>query len=123
MARIPQEEIDHIKRTVQVADLIRAAGVELRRHGENLVGKCKHHDDETPSLVVTPSKNLWHCMGACQTGGDAYAWVMKSESVNFPQAHVILMKMVPPPPPPASPLRVDMSDEELMQAVVSYYVM
>lgn len=122
MLRIAQEEIDHVKRSVSVAELVRAAGVELRGHGENLIGRCKWHEDSTPSLVVTPAKNLWHCMGACQTGGDAYAWTMKDRGVTFPEAHAILEQQAPPLPGPASPLLAGMSDEELMRAVVGYYV-
>ncbi len=122
MTRIPQEEIDHIKRTVRVEELVRAAGVELRGSGENLIGKCRWHEDSTASLIVTPSKNLWHCMGACQIGGDAYAWVMKSQSVNFPQAHAELRKIAPPMIV-VSPLRQEMSDDEIMRAIVDYYVM
>lgn len=91
MARIPQEEIDRLKRDVPVADLVRARGIELRGHGENLVGLCPFHDDHDPSLVVTPAKNLWHCMGACQTGGDVFAWVMKAEGIrSFRHAYELL---------------------------------
>ncbi len=120
--RIPQEEIDHVKRSVSVAELVGVAGVELRGSGENLIGRCKHHDDSTASLVVTPAKNLWHCMGACQTGGDAYAWVMKDRKLTFPQAHEALKALAPPLPAPASPITPAMSDDELMRAIVDYYV-
>src|SRR6266545_5108103 len=123
MPRIPQAQIEHIKREVSVAELVRASGVELRGSGENLVGRCKHHHDDHASLIVTPSKNLWHCMGACQAGGDAYAWVMKDRGVTFPQAHDILRQLVPPMPSPVSPLRAEMTDEELMIAVAGYYAM
>ena len=44
--------------------------VELRRAGPNsYFGCCPFHEDKTPSLVVSESKNLWHCLGACQAGG------------------------------------------------------
>jgi hypothetical protein len=38
------------------------------------------------SLVITPSKNLWHCLGACGTGGSVIDWVMKSQGVSFRHA-------------------------------------
>src|SRR5213593_4739698 len=91
MARIPQDEIDRIKCEVSLADLVRARGIELRAHGENLIGRCIWHQDDTPSLVVTPAKNLWHCMGACQAGGDVFAWVQKSEGVSFRHAYELLV--------------------------------
>lgn len=88
MARIHQEEIDRIKHEVRIEDLVRARGIELRRHGEHdLIGRCPFHADETPSLVISPEKGLWHCMGACQTGGDVFAWVMKTEGVSFRHAY------------------------------------
>ena len=65
--------IDEIKSGVNVADLIRRRGIELKFHGKDLIGLCPFHNDKKPSLVVTPSKNLWHCLGACQEGGDVIA--------------------------------------------------
>jgi DNA primase len=67
--RYPQEEIDRIKRTVPVERLVAAAGIALKPHGGNLMGLCPFHDHHEPSLVVTPKKNLWHCLGACNAGG------------------------------------------------------
>jgi DNA primase catalytic core len=48
------------------------------------------HDDKEPSLVVSPDKNLWHCMGACQTGGSVIDWMMKMEKISFRHAVEIL---------------------------------
>ena len=43
-------------------------------------------DDRSPSLVVTPSKNLWHCLGACQEGGDIFKFIMRLENLSFGEA-------------------------------------
>lgn len=67
MARIPESEIERLKREVAVERLAQARGIRLERKGENLVGLCPFHDDREPSLVITPSKNLWHCLAACGT--------------------------------------------------------
>ena len=75
MARIPDEEIDRLKRDIDLASLVRGRGIELRQHGGNLIGLCPFHNDRDPSLVVTPAKNLWNCLGACQTGGSVIDWV------------------------------------------------
>ncbi|RLA42407.1 MAG: DNA primase, partial [Gammaproteobacteria bacterium] len=48
------------------------------------------HDDKDPSLVVTPSKNLWNCLGACDAGGTVIDWVMKTQAVSFRHAVEIL---------------------------------
>jgi DNA primase catalytic core len=84
---IEQADIDRVKRTTDLAALVRARGVELKRKGKQLVGLCPFHDDHEPSLIVDPKKQLWNCLGACGEGGDVYKWVMKSEGLSFKQAH------------------------------------
>ena len=69
MGRIPEEEIERLKKEISLESLVRARGVELTRTGANLLGLCPFHDDREPSLVITPETNLWHCLGACQAGG------------------------------------------------------
>jgi len=64
--------------------------IQLKRHGTDLIGLCPFHDDHEPSLVITPDKNLWHCLGACQTGGTVIDWVMKAEGVSFRHAVELL---------------------------------
>lgn len=64
-------------------------------------------------------------MGACQTGGDVFAWVMKAEKKTFLDAYARLIEGCGPPPAPpevTSPVSPAMTDEELMQAVIDYYV-
>ena len=90
MARIPDEEIERLKREVSIERLVSGFGVELKRHGANLIGLCPFHDDHAPSLVVTPEKNLWNCLGACQSGGDAIEWVMRTRGVSFRNAVELL---------------------------------
>src|ERR1019366_3070717 len=69
--------------------------VELARHGADLIGLCPFHDDHEPSLVISPKKNLWHCLGACQAGGTVIDWVMKAEGVSFRHAVELLRADVP----------------------------
>src|ERR1700684_4408572 len=90
MARIPDHEIERLKKEISVERLAEGRGIQLTRHGADLVGKCPFHDDRTPSLVVTPAKNLWHCLGACQTGGSVIDWVMRCEKVSFRHAVELL---------------------------------
>jgi DNA primase catalytic core len=84
---IEQSEIDRIKQSTDLAALIRAAGVELKGKGKQLVGLCPFHNDREPSLIVDPKKQLWNCLGACSEGGDVYKWVMKRDRVDFKAAH------------------------------------
>jgi DNA primase catalytic core len=90
MARIPEDEVERLKREVSVQRLAEARGIKLHRHGADLLGLCPFHDDRNPSLVITPAKNLWHCLGACNMGGTAIDWVMKAQGVSFRHAVELL---------------------------------
>lgn len=90
MARIPDSEIERLKTEVSLVRLVESSGVELKRHGKDFHGRCPFHDDKTPSLVVSPDKNLWHCLGACNTGGTVIDWTMKLQGVSFRHAVELL---------------------------------
>ena len=131
MARIAEEEIERLKKEVDLAELVGKAGVELKKAGADLVGRCPFHEDDTPSLVVSPHKGLWHCMGACQAGGSVIDWVMRAEKVSFRHAVELLrdgdarsclgrgtrstVRQLSPP------VAREASDEELLCQVVDYY--
>jgi DNA primase len=83
MGRIPETELERLKYEISIERLAEARGVVLRKRGEELIGLCPFHDDHSPSLVINPSKNLWNCLGACQSGGTVIDWVMKAEGVSF----------------------------------------
>jgi DNA primase len=86
MARLKENELERLKQEVSLLDLVQSYGVKLQKKGKDMIGLCPFHDDHSPSLVISPDKNLWHCMGACQEGGTVIDWVMKSESVSFKHA-------------------------------------
>jgi DNA primase len=95
VARIPDEEIERLKKKVPIERLVMGFGIELKRQGAEVVGRCPFHDDKTPSLVVSPKTNLWHCMGACGAagkggGGSTIDWVMKTRGVSFRHAVELL---------------------------------
>lgn len=130
MARIPEEEIERLKREVSLERLCEARGIELRRHGADLIGLCPFHDDKIPSLVVTPSSNLWHCLGACNAGGSVIDWVMRAEGVSFRHAVELLREGVAGAGAPvkqstvrklAAPIKADAGDAEVLSQVVDYY--
>ena len=94
MARIPAVEIERLKSEIAVERLVEASGITLAKSGKDQIGLCPFHDDNEPSLVVTPAKNLWHCFG-CQTGGGPIDWVMKTQGVSFRHAVEMLREGVP----------------------------
>ncbi len=91
MARIPETQITRLKNEVSLQRLAESRGIKLNRHGADLIGLCPFHNDKEPSLVITPKQNLWHCLGACQTGGSVIDWVMKAEGVSFRHATELLL--------------------------------
>jgi len=102
MARIPDQELERIKREVSTAELARELGIELEPHGANLIGLCPFHDDHEPSFVVTPANNLFHCLGACQAGGSNIDLLMRAEKLSFREAALRLRKRLSPSPLAAS---------------------
>lgn len=134
MARIPEEEIERLKQTVSIERLVTGFGVELKRQGKDLFGRCPFHNDKTPSLSVTPETNLWHCLGACHSGGDVIAWVMKTRGVSFRHAVELLKDDHPSLAAGdgrvvrkgttvklASPVAHDADDRQTLRDVVAFY--
>ena len=89
---IPEEELSRLKREISIVRLVEARGVKLSGSGDNLLGRCPFHDDKTASLVVSPQKNVYHCMGKCQRGGSVIDWVMQANNVSFRLAVEMLRK-------------------------------
>lgn len=130
MARVPEAEVSRLKREVSVERLAEARGVELKRHGADLLGLCPFHADREPSLVISPKKNLWHCLGACQAGGSVIDWVMKDRGVSFRHAVELLRSDLPATGVVAakgsgrvlpSPVESSAEDAEVLRQVVSFY--
>ncbi len=131
MARVSEAELERLKKEVSLQRLVTARGVELQKRGADLVGRCPFHQDKTPSLVVTPAKNLWHCLGACRTGGSVVDWVMRAEGVNFRHAVELLRAgvdlsgpvgpRVATVPKLPSPVSADVDDAQLLGQVRDYY--
>ena len=127
MGRIPDQALERLKQAVSLVDLAERHGIALKRHGKDYLGLCPFHDDKEPSLVISPDKNLWHCLGACQTGGSVIDWVMKIEGVSFREAVARLQADTPAlvadvaPARPPQPLNASAEDHALLGQVVDYY--
>ncbi|MEE9327558.1 MAG: CHC2 zinc finger domain-containing protein, partial [Cocleimonas sp.] len=61
MARFSDKELEHLKTNTSLLRLAESQGYELKKEGKDYVMCCPFHDDKTPSLKITPSKNLFHC--------------------------------------------------------------
>ena len=133
MARIPDSELEELKRSTDLAALVRSKGVELKPHGgKDLAGLSPFTDEKTPSFIVTPGKNLWHCMSSGK-GGSVVDFVMHYDGVSFRQAVELLKSQSPtlfksggpvkkstvPRLPP--PVAFDADDKALFDQVLDYY--
>jgi DNA primase len=77
-------QIDEIKSRIDIHDLI-AEYVDLKRSGSNFKGLCPFHSEKTPSFMVSPSKQIFHCFG-CNKGGDIFSFIMNYENMTFSEA-------------------------------------
>ena len=59
--------------------------LNLKKAGKNFKALCPFHEEKTPSFVVNPEKQIFHCFG-CGIGGDAIKFLMSIENISFPQA-------------------------------------
>ena len=73
-----------IKAKLSIVDVV-GESVQLRKAGTTLKGLCPFHGEKTPSFVVTPARESWHCFG-CGEGGDIFSFVMRREGLTFPEA-------------------------------------
>jgi DNA primase catalytic core len=90
MGKIPNEIVERIKDTANIVDVIQDF-VGLRKKGVNYVGVCPFHDDTSPSMYVSPAKQIFNCF-ACGTGGDVIKFVMEHERISYPEALRYLAK-------------------------------
>ena len=72
-------------RAASILEVFHRYGYELRRAGAEWVTRCPFHDDRRPSLRVNSAKRLWHCH-VCGIGGDAIAFVMRRQGLDFTAA-------------------------------------
>ena len=89
---ISERSIETLLNHIDIVDVV-SHYVDLKRRGANYEACCPFHNERTPSFKVNPSRNTWHCFGACQEGGNAIKFVMRQCNMSFPEAVRELAKM------------------------------
>jgi DNA primase len=132
--RIPEADLEQVKRQTDLRALVQSRGIELKKHGtKDFIGRCPFHDDKNnPNFIVSPQKGLWHCM-ACGKAGNAIQFVQQHDGVSFRHAFDLLKQGSPAVfsaqpmqkqstvPKLPCPLDVEADDAILFGQVVSYY--
>ncbi len=80
--------VAEIKGRLPVADVV-GESVQLKKAGTTFKGLCPFHGEKTPSFVVTPARDTWHCFG-CGKHGDIFTFVMERDTLAFPEALKVL---------------------------------
>ncbi len=81
---VPEELIDNIRERADIVEII-SEYLPLKKAGKNYKALCPFHQERTPSFVVSPEKQLFHCFG-CGVGGNVFSFLMKWEKITFPEA-------------------------------------
>jgi len=79
------DQTEEIKHKIDIIEYI-GQYVSLKKAGRNFKGLCPFHQEKTPSFVVSPDRQIWHCFGSCGTGGDVISFLMKWENLTFIEA-------------------------------------
>ena len=102
MPYIPEETIDEISARADLVNIVLGYVPTLKQAGARWKGCCPFHQEKTPSFIVNPDTNMFHCFG-CGVGGNVFKFVMMIENLDFPGAAQLLARkynvIIPEPTP------------------------
>jgi len=81
---ITKDSIENLKNNLDIVDII-SQFLEIKKSGANFKACCPFHGEKTPSFVISPAKQIYHCFG-CGVGGDAIKFIMEYEKLAYPEA-------------------------------------
>src|SRR3990167_3963768 len=84
------DQVTQIREKIDLVSLI-SEFIPLKKAGRNFKANCPFHNEKTPSFVISPERQIWHCFG-CGKGGDCYTFLMEYEHIEFPEALRLLAK-------------------------------
>lgn len=78
------DQVAQVREKIDIVQLI-SEFIPLKKMGRNFTTTCPFHAEKTPSFVVSPERQIWHCFG-CGIGGDCFTFLMQYENMEFPEA-------------------------------------
>src|SRR5260221_2271554 len=78
------DQVTQVREKIDIVALLQGY-LTLKKAGHNFKSLCPFHSDKTPSMVVSPERQIWHCFG-CGKGGDCFSFLMEYERIEFPEA-------------------------------------
>jgi len=117
--------IDEVKSRLDIVEVV-SSYLPLEKSGRNYKALCPFHAEKTPSFVVFPESQRWHCFGACSEGGDVFNFVMKQEGWDFRTALEELARRAGVELRPRTPAQVQAEEEadrlrQLLDTAARYY--
>ncbi len=116
--------VDEIKERLDLADVV-SRHIQLQKAGHNYKALCPFHNEKTPSFVVFPDSQNWHCFG-CGRGGDVFSFVMEYEGWDFRTALEELGRQAGVEVRKQTPAQVEAAKEkdrllDALEAAADYY--
>lgn len=84
------DQLSQVREKIDIVSLI-SEFIPLKKFGRNFSTVCPFHKEKSPSFVVSPERQIWHCFG-CNRGGDCFSFLMQYENIEFPEALRMLAK-------------------------------
>lgn len=78
------DDVEKVKQKTDIVELIESY-IPLKKAGRNFKSPCPFHNEKSPSFVVSPDRQIWHCFG-CNKGGDIFTFVEEYEKTTFSDA-------------------------------------
>ncbi|HUW24610.1 MAG TPA: CHC2 zinc finger domain-containing protein [Patescibacteria group bacterium] len=108
------DQIEEIRSKIDLVQFI-SEFLPLKKAGRNFKGLCPFHAEKTPSFMVSPERQIWHCFG-CGAGGDVFGFLMQMERIEFGEALRLLAKKTGITLQSYQPTKSESEKEKLFQA-------